>query len=38
MLFIRESATRDGDEFGALVGTLSAEEMIVVQRVLQEQN
>ena len=37
-LFIRESAARDGDGFGALVGQLSAEEMIVVQRVLQEQS
>lgn len=36
--FIRESATRDADGFGALVGQLSAEEMIVVRRVLQEQS
>jgi len=36
--FIRESATRDADGFGALVGELSAEEMIVVRRVLQEQS
>ncbi|KAI9510750.1 ARM repeat-containing protein [Russula earlei] len=35
--FIRESAGRDADGFGALVGQLSAEEMIVVQRALQEQ-
>ena len=35
--FIRESAARDADGFGVLVGQLSAEEMIVVQRVLQEQ-
>jgi len=36
--FIRESATRDADGFGALVGELSAEEMIVVRRVLQEES
>ncbi|KAI0281277.1 ARM repeat-containing protein [Russula aff. rugulosa BPL654] len=36
--FIRENATRDEDGFGALVGELSAEEMIVVRRVLQEQS
>ena len=36
--FIRESAARDSDGFGSLVGQLSAEEMIVVQRVLQEQS
>ncbi|KAH9962326.1 ARM repeat-containing protein [Russula compacta] len=35
--FIRESAARDADGFGALVGQLGAEEMIVVQRALQEQ-
>ena len=29
---------RDEDGFGALVGELSAEEMIVVRRVLQEQS
>jgi hypothetical protein len=37
-VFIRESAARDADGFGGLVGQLSAEEMIVVQRVLQEQS
>jgi len=36
--FIRESAARDADGFGTLVGQLSAEEMIVVQRALQEQS
>jgi len=36
--FIRESAARDADGFGSLVGQLSAEEMIVVQRALQEQS
>ncbi|KAH9958982.1 ARM repeat-containing protein [Russula dissimulans] len=36
--FIRESTARDADGFGALVGQLSAEEMVVVRRVLQEQN
>ena len=35
--FIRESAARDTDGFGALVGQLSAEEMIVVQRALQQE-
>ncbi|KAI0253279.1 ARM repeat-containing protein [Lactifluus subvellereus] len=34
--FIREGAARDADGFGALVGQLSAEEMIVVRRALQE--
>ena len=33
--FLRESAARDADGFGALAGQLSAEEMIVVQRALQ---
>jgi hypothetical protein len=37
MSFTRESVARDSDGFGVLVGQLSAEEMIVVQRVLQEQ-
>jgi len=36
--FIRESARRDADGFGALVERLSAEEMIVVRRALQEQS
>ncbi|KAI9461171.1 hypothetical protein F5148DRAFT_1215526, partial [Russula earlei] len=35
--FIRESAGRDADRFGALVGQLSAEDMIVLERALQEQ-
>jgi hypothetical protein len=34
--FLRESAARDADGFGALAGQLSAEEMIVVQRALQQ--
>ncbi|KAH8992921.1 ARM repeat-containing protein, partial [Lactarius akahatsu] len=36
--FIRESAARDAEGFGALAGQLGAEEMIVVQRALQEQS
>ncbi|KAI9459661.1 ARM repeat-containing protein [Lactarius psammicola] len=35
--FIRESAARDADGFGALAGQLGAEEMIVVQRALQQE-
>jgi len=35
--FIGESAAHDADGFGALVGQLNAEEMIVVQRILQGQ-
>jgi hypothetical protein len=34
--FLKESAARDADGFGALAGQLSAEEMIVVQRALQQ--
>jgi len=34
--FLRESAARDADGFGALAGQLGAEEMIVVQRALQQ--
>lgn len=35
--FIRESAARDADGFGALAGQLGAEEMIIVQRALQQE-
>ncbi|KAH9046970.1 ARM repeat-containing protein [Lactarius deliciosus] len=35
--FIRESAARDAEGFGALAGQLGAEEMIVVQRALQQE-
>ncbi|KAI0275362.1 ARM repeat-containing protein [Gloeopeniophorella convolvens] len=35
--FIKECAARDANGFGALVGQLNAEEMVVVQRVVQEQ-
>ncbi|KAF8262244.1 armadillo-type protein [Lactarius quietus] len=34
--FLKESAARDADGFGVLAGQLSAEEMIVVQRALQQ--
>jgi hypothetical protein len=36
--FIGESAAHDADGFGVLVGQLNAEEMIVVQRILQGQS
>ena len=34
--FLKESVARDADGFGALAGQLSAEEMIVMQRALQQ--